>query len=290
MYRSPAEVYNFFVGRVRTNLHLVICLSPIGEAFRTRLRMFPSLVNCCTIDWFTEWPEEALRSVANFFLATVDLDTKIKEGVVDVCVAMQTLVVTLSKRFLSEMGRHYYVTPTSYLELISTFKNLLNVQRQEVFDAKARYDNGLSKLLETAIQVNEMQVFLEDLQPKLKEATIETDALLVKITADKIVANEQSVIVGAEAAECNKIAEGANELKTSCETDLAEAIPALEAAEKALKYVILLSHNKPSQNKLSYNKSCDNRPNHDILITLLSYHSLLMFLSTDPSVKKTLSK
>ena len=121
----------------------------------------------------------------------MDLDAKIKEGVVDVCVNMQTLVVTLSKRFLSEMGRHYYVTPTSYLELISTFKNLLNVQRQEVFDAKARYDNGLSKLLETAIQVNEMQVFLEDLQPKLKEATIETDALLVKITADKIVANEQ---------------------------------------------------------------------------------------------------
>ena len=76
---SPAEVYNFFVGRVRTNLHLVICLSPIGEAFRTRLRMFPSLVNCCTIDWFTEWPEEALRSVANFFLAKVDLDQKVTQ-------------------------------------------------------------------------------------------------------------------------------------------------------------------------------------------------------------------
>jgi len=112
---------------------------------------------------------------------------------------------------------------------------ICTVQRQEVFDAKARYDNGLSKLLETATQVNEMQVFLEDLQPKLKVATTETEALLVTITADKIVANEQSVIVGAEAAECNKIAEGANALKTSCEADLAEAIPALEAAEKALK-------------------------------------------------------
>ena len=39
-------------------------MSPIGEAFRTRLRMFPSLVNCCTIDWFMPWPEEALKSVA----------------------------------------------------------------------------------------------------------------------------------------------------------------------------------------------------------------------------------
>lgn len=26
--------------------------------------MFPSLVNCCTIDWFEKWPEDALLSVA----------------------------------------------------------------------------------------------------------------------------------------------------------------------------------------------------------------------------------
>jgi dynein heavy chain, axonemal len=232
---SPTEVYNFFVSRVRTNLHLAICLSPIGEAFRTRLRMFPSLVTCCTIDWFSEWPEEALRSVADTFLASVDLDSSIKAGVVDVCVDMQIRVVTLSKRFLEEMNRYYYVTPTSYLELINTFKNLLNVQRQEVFDVRARYDNGLSKLLGTAVSVNEMQKSLEDLQPKLNEATIETDALLIKIAADKMLANEQNVIVEAEAMKCNEQALEATALKNSCECDLAEAIPALEAAERALK-------------------------------------------------------
>jgi hypothetical protein len=45
----------------------VLCFSPIGESFRQRIRMFPSLVNCCTIDWFREWPDEALRSVANSY-------------------------------------------------------------------------------------------------------------------------------------------------------------------------------------------------------------------------------
>lgn len=231
---SPAEVYNFFVGRVRSNLHLVICLSPIGEAFRTRLRMFPSLVNCCTIDWFSEWPEQALRSVADYFLAPVELEENIKKGVVDVCVDMQMRVVTLSKKFLAEMQRNYYVTPTSYLQLINTFKGLLNVQRTEVYEAKARYDNGLSKLKETADQVNGMQEFLNDLQPKLIIATAETEALLVTITADRKVASAQSIVVEAEAQKCNVQAAEATLLKNSCEADLAEAIPALEAAERAL--------------------------------------------------------
>lgn len=153
-----SAVYEFFISRVRENLHLVLCFSPIGEAFRTRLRKFPSLVNCCSISWFTEWDENALRSVANHFLANIpDLDVNTKEGSVDVCVDMQQRVVSLSKKYLTEMGRFYYVTPTSYLELINTFKNLLTVQRKDIVDAKARYDNGLAKLKDTAEEVNAMQ-------------------------------------------------------------------------------------------------------------------------------------
>ena len=152
---------------------MVLCLSPIGDAFRTRLRMFPALVNCCTIDWFTDWPEEALRSVANYFLHGVEgMNDDVKSGVIDVCVDMQLRVVNLSKRFLAEMSRNYYVTPTSYLELINLFKQLLNKQQSSVFDAKARYDNGLNKLRETEEQVDGMKKFLEDLQPKLQVAQL----------------------------------------------------------------------------------------------------------------------
>lgn len=32
---SPAELFAFFINRCRTNLHVVLCLSPIGDAFRT---------------------------------------------------------------------------------------------------------------------------------------------------------------------------------------------------------------------------------------------------------------
>lgn len=54
-------------------MHLILCMSPIGDAFRNRLRQYPSLINCTTIDWFLEWPREALLEVGNKFLMNLNL-------------------------------------------------------------------------------------------------------------------------------------------------------------------------------------------------------------------------
>lgn len=42
-------------------------MSPVGNQLRIRCRNFPSLVNCCTLDWFDNWPEEALKTVSEQF-------------------------------------------------------------------------------------------------------------------------------------------------------------------------------------------------------------------------------
>jgi len=34
--------------------------------------MFPGLINCTSIDWFHEWPRDALIGVADRFLAEID--------------------------------------------------------------------------------------------------------------------------------------------------------------------------------------------------------------------------
>ena len=57
---TPAQLFSYFVERCKKNLHIVMCFSPIGDSFRNRVRNFPSLVNCTTIDWFSEWPKDAL--------------------------------------------------------------------------------------------------------------------------------------------------------------------------------------------------------------------------------------
>ena len=60
----------------------------------------------------------------------------------------------LSFRFLQELGRHDYVTATSYLELIASFRQLLTKRRQAIMEAKQRYVNGLDKLAFAESQVN----------------------------------------------------------------------------------------------------------------------------------------
>ena len=57
---TPLSLFNYFVNRCREKLHVILAFSPIGDAFRSRVRQFPSLINCCTIDWFQAWPDDAL--------------------------------------------------------------------------------------------------------------------------------------------------------------------------------------------------------------------------------------
>lgn len=65
---SPIALFNMFIDRCRNQLHIVLAMSPIGDAFRNRLRKFPALVNCCTIDWFQVLPYIFDRFLGMFIL------------------------------------------------------------------------------------------------------------------------------------------------------------------------------------------------------------------------------
>lgn len=62
-------MYQFFISNVKRNLHMVLTMSPAGGKFRQRCRMNPALINCCTIDWYDNWTDEAMLSVAEVFFS-----------------------------------------------------------------------------------------------------------------------------------------------------------------------------------------------------------------------------
>ncbi|KAJ3207853.1 Dynein heavy chain 6, axonemal [Entophlyctis luteolus] len=229
------SVYQLFISRVRDNLHIVFATSPVGDTFRNRCRMFPSLVNCCTIDWFDEWPREALLSVSKRFLEFVDLGSdEIKANIAQMCVEVHSSVGQMAKKFYAALRRKYYTTPTSYLELINLYVSMLQEKRKELGASRDRLNSGLNKLAETNELVANMQVELNSLGPILKQSAIDVEALMVKIAKDQEVADAVRKVVAEEEAVVRVKANDTQAFAESCQKDLDEALPALDAAFKAL--------------------------------------------------------
>jgi len=234
---TPAQLFSFFVEKCRKNLHIVLCFSPIGEALRNRIRNFPSLVNCTTIDWFSEWPPDALDSVAKKFLSEIEMDPSTRDQCALMVKYFHESTVRSSVTFLNNLKRHYYVTPTSYLEMIYTFQELLKSKRQEILGLKERYENGFDCLIKTGGEVSEMQKYLEELKPQLIATSEETDQKMITVTKEKGEADKIAEKVGVEEAEAQKIAAEVSAIKDDCETELNKAMPVLQQAEKALKCI-----------------------------------------------------
>ncbi|KAJ8964946.1 hypothetical protein NQ314_004501 [Rhamnusium bicolor] len=252
-------MYEFLISRVRANMHIVLCMSPIGDAFRNRLRQYPALVNCTTIDWFCEWPKEALLEVGNKYIADVNfvqtitgeevylelLDTvdkmtvvstqdRLREGVSLIFATVHNSVAKCSRKMLMEMKRHNYVTPTNYLELVAGYKKMLASKRDEIASQANKLRNGLWKIDDCKEKVTTMSIELEEAQVKVAEFQQQCDEYLVIIVAQRKEADEQqkdvtktSIKIGEEEVQCKRMADVA-------QADLDEAMPALEEAIRAL--------------------------------------------------------
>ncbi len=233
---TKSNMHERFLARVQSNLHIVLAFSPVGDAFRNRLRQFPSLVTCCTIDWFTEWPAEALAGVAKEAFAEIEFPNEaVKAGIVSICRDIHQSVESASIKYAEEMRRYNYVTPTSYLELISTFRMVLSEKRLEIGTARRRLAVGLDKISSTEVAVEKMKVDLVELQPVLVKTTAEVEELMIKIAQDKADAAEKKAVVEVEEAAASAKAAECKEIAASAQAGLAEALPALAAAVECLK-------------------------------------------------------
>ncbi|XP_014255049.1 dynein heavy chain 3, axonemal isoform X1 [Cimex lectularius] len=249
---SPLALFNYFIDCVKKNLHIALSLLPVGDTFRNRVRMFPSLINCCSIDWFNVWPPEALELVAQSYFHNLDISDVIKGKLVQMCKEFHITTRNTVGKFFETLKRRVYVNPKSYLELLKIFQKILQVKVDEITNLRTRYEVGLEKLDFAAAQVQLMQEALRQLRPELVKTSDDTEKLMVKIEQDTVIVEAKKEIVAADEALANEAAAAAQAIKDDCEGDLAEAIPALEAAIQALNTL------KPSD--ITIIKSMKNPP------------------------------
>jgi dynein heavy chain len=178
-------------------------------------------------------------------LKDVDVSEPDRVKLREMCKRFHSSVRELSVEYLRKEGRTNYVTPTSYLELLTMFTSLLTKQRERVSSAKKRYKVGLEKLAFTAAAVKEMQDELTALKPNLIQTVAETEDLMARVSKEKSeVVEPKKAQVDVEVAEAQKAGAAAGAVKAECEEMLAEAIPALNAALTALDTI------KPADIKL----------------------------------------
>jgi dynein heavy chain len=155
---TKENVWAYFINRCRSNLHITLAMSPVGDTLRTRCRNFPGLVNNCVIDWLTPWPEDALLSVCTVFLREVDIPNDYRQPILDHIVLVHMSVCNISPKFTQETRRTNYVTPKNFLDFIMTYRTLLKQKRQNNTDQVNRLNGGLQKLIQAAVEVSALQV------------------------------------------------------------------------------------------------------------------------------------
>ena len=114
--------------------------------------MFPSLINCCTLDWFDSWPYEVLVSVSNQFLKRIpdhELSDKQKTALSELFPIVHKSVEISADRFALELRRRTYVTPKSFLDGINLYLNNLK-EVQTLHDRQVqRLTTGINNLART---------------------------------------------------------------------------------------------------------------------------------------------
>lgn len=183
---SKEDVWNYFLELVRANLHIVLCMSPLGGTFRERTRMFPALLHA-TVDWFQEWPTEALHSVATTMLRDADShllgssSEKMKDSIAKNLVFIHNQVEILSHQFTQKLRRTNYVTPTLFIHLVKNYLAILAAHRKEIAEKLDRLDKGLKTVISGNDVVTQMKIELQKLQPVLEQAIQDAEELSAQV-------------------------------------------------------------------------------------------------------------
>ncbi|KAM8815016.1 dynein axonemal heavy chain 9 [Rhynchonycteris naso] len=227
--------WKFFTDRVRRQLKVALCVSPVGNKLRARSRKFPAILNCMAIDWFHAWPPQALESVSLRFLqSTEGIEPPVQQSISKFMAFVHTSAHHASQPYLQHEQRHNYTTPKTFLEFTRLYRSLLLRNGQELKSRTERLENGLLKLHSTSAQVDGLKAKLATQEAELAQKNGDADRLIREVGVETDKVSREKATADAEERKVSLIMLEVERKQKDCEEDLARAEPALTAAQAAL--------------------------------------------------------
>jgi dynein heavy chain len=237
---SQENLSQFFIDIVRDNLHVVLCMSPVNAKFAERARFFPGLINCCTIDWFLPWSQEALVTVSKGFILQEAETTFVEVEEVHLNSLTQhignvhAMVQEACEEYFAKMRRHIYLTPKSYLSFIQSFKTMYKIKLEEVKTKERNVNLGLEKLIKGASDVEDMKEVLKGQEVHLKVAISESEKMMGNLEVASLEAQKENDVVEKIKSKCEEDAAYISKETEACQADLAIAMPFVTMATAAI--------------------------------------------------------
>lgn len=186
-------------------------------------------------------------------LTDIAADETQNDYLAQICCSMHESVDKMSVRLYDEYRRHFYTTPSSYLELLKLYHSLLQSRNDMIKSQQNRIGNGLNKILETNDMIEIMRKELEFLTPKLEKQADEFKVMVDKIAVENKKADAMREIVMKDEAAAREKEAAARLIADEARRDLQVVQPIIDAAQEALKQI--------NKNDINEIKSFTSPPN-----------------------------
>ena len=124
--------YEFFVHRIRTNLHVAIAMDPTNPTFEIRCESNPALYTRCAILWMGQWSRASLTALPVLLLPNMfDLNSDTcldddSQALLQAAVQLHTSQCSGPK---ADGGSDKQASPRDYISFLTTFESLYSDKR-----------------------------------------------------------------------------------------------------------------------------------------------------------------
>ncbi|KAJ3416777.1 Cytoplasmic dynein 2 heavy chain 1 [Chytridiales sp. JEL 0842] len=218
------SLFDFFLSRVRKNLHIVIITDYTSKHFAYNCESNPALFTRCQVEWMDNWEQSSVEIVCSESLLANETLQSIpdEEGI-------SRKMMQIHESYLKKGG-----APGQLVEFIKTYEYVYCNKLQQLKDKVKYLNGGLQKLEEASSFVDNLSAEAQKQGVELSEKQRLADVALEQITDSIAKASDQKKEMELLTAKLKEEEENMIQSKAEIEKQLAEVEPIVRQAKSAV--------------------------------------------------------